>query len=299
MCKRFLVFISSCLVGLSLAFPVLAARFYFDPAQQNLSIDQSFEAKVRFDAGRQEINALQGRVVFPTDTFVLEDIRDGNSIITFWVDRPEQTAVNASSSVGGISFSGIIPGGYQDHDGLIFTLRFRAQKKTTGKIDIQDARALLHDGLGTEAALEVTPLSYEVFPAGTVPPPVIPVLHDTDPPEPFIPTIVRDPSLFDGKWSLIFAAQDKGTGIDHYEVKEAGYGERGSFQSAASPYLLHDQWLMSRIYVKAIDKAGNSRLAYLPPTHQVLALLPYLFLTIFGIIIIALILWRFFLGKKK
>ena len=34
---------------------------------------------------------------------------------------------------------------------------------------------------------------------------------------------MKDPNVFDGKWFLVFAALDKGSGIDHYEVMETNH----------------------------------------------------------------------------
>src|SRR5207247_2300689 len=102
---------------------------------------------------------------------------------------------------------------------------------------------------------------------------------DTVPPEPFEPQISRNPNIFNGKYFLSFAAQDKGSGIDHYEVCEdigyriqdlgkiiarflniKSYSLNSCFVTAESPYQLQDQTLKSVIFVKAIDKAGNERI---------------------------------------
>ena len=85
-----------------------------------------------------------------------------------------------------------------------------------------------------------------------------------------MPEIARDPTIFDGKWFLVFATQDKGLGIDHYEIKETRYRFFGSFSrwiSAESPYALRDQELKSYILVKAVDKAGNERIVKINPRN--------------------------------
>ena len=84
---------------------------------------------------------------------------------------------------------------------------------------------------------------------------------DTEPPEDFTPAIVNDPNVFDGKYFLVFATQDKGTGVDHYEVRE---GRWGWFREAESPYLLKQQKISRDVYVKAVDSAGNERIAVIP-----------------------------------
>jgi len=58
----------------------------------------------------------------------------------------------------------------------------------------------------------------------------------------------------DGKYFLVFSTQDKGSGVDHYEVRE---GRFGGFSEVSSPYILKYQSLDKKIFVKAIDKFGN------------------------------------------
>jgi len=84
---------------------------------------------------------------------------------------------------------------------------------------------------------------------------------DSTLPEEFTPKIGQDPALFGGKKFLSFASTDQASGIDHYEIKENGIWKIGQ-----SPYVLEDQSLSNKISVKAVDKAGNERIAeYIPP----------------------------------
>ena len=84
---------------------------------------------------------------------------------------------------------------------------------------------------------------------------------DVTPPEEFTLEISQEPTVFEGKYFLSFATTDKTSGIDHYEVREG----KGDWKIAESSYLLEDQSLKSIIRVKAVDGAGNERIAeYLP-----------------------------------
>jgi len=88
---------------------------------------------------------------------------------------------------------------------------------------------------------------------------------DATSPEAFRLETGRDPSLFEGKYFLSFATQDKMSGIDYYEIKE---GKR-DFKKATSPYLLEDQSLGKKIIVRAYDKAGNYREAEIKPSYKI------------------------------
>jgi hypothetical protein len=92
---------------------------------------------------------------------------------------------------------------------------------------------------------------------------------DEEEPLEFLPVVGKDPSVFKGDWFLAFAAADTGSGIDHYEVAETKtrWGVP-TYARAESPYRLVDQSLASYIYVKAVDRAGNERIAAVEPSEQ-------------------------------
>ena len=102
------------------------------------------------------------------------------------------------------------------------------------------------------------------------------VMIDATPPEEFKPEIGQDPAVFEGKYFIAFFTTDVGTGVDYYEVLEAderGY-QRGTtlkaeWKRAESPYLLEDQSLQSIIKVRAVDKAGNERVAEIIPPYKI------------------------------
>jgi len=129
---------------------------------------------------------------------------------------------------------------------------------------------------------------------------------DTMPPEDFEPKIAKDPTVFDGKYFLSFTTQDRTSGVDHYEIVEElrrgvlqpfitklGKKEREPLKGwkiAESPYLLEDQSLQSKILVKAIDKAGNERIAKIIPSYKV-TWEDVLFLVILVLIVVGVVWW--------
>ena len=76
---------------------------------------------------------------------------------------------------------------------------------------------------------------------------------DSKSPLPIDTVISKEPTLYDGKYILIFSTTDKGSGIDYYDVKEGSE----SFSKVTSPYILADQTNSSLITVTAFDRAGN------------------------------------------
>jgi hypothetical protein len=275
---------------------ISAAQFKL--VQRNPSPDNQswFYVDLMLEPENESINAVEGKIVLPPDVLGIYAVSDGNSIVSLWIDKPQ---VSADSSV---IFSGIIPGGYQDTNGLILSLILKAKQTGSASISIADARALLNDGLGTAAKLATTTLNLKLTAATSS---FTPPYFDQAPPEDFKPMVSSNPSLFDGKQFLVFATQDKDSGLDYYAVYESQQPQTkeqlsaADWQKAESPYLLKDQKFNSYIYVKAVDKAGNVRIVEVAPVNQTFSqwlLTNQKLFVIIGITIIAVILIGIIVG---
>jgi hypothetical protein len=122
---------------------------------------------------------------------------------------------------------------------------------------------------------------------------------DTTVPEEFNPEIAE----IEGKKYLVFLTTDKTSGVDHYEI--ATLNQVGIFLNAKpklewktgkSPYLLGDQNL-SKIFVKAIDKAGNEQISEITLPSKPF---PYWIIPVIVIclVIIVWIIKKYFVKKR-
>jgi len=279
--QKIKIILVACLLSF-VAAPVIAAEVSFDTKTQEIKANQLFEVGVFINTDEESINAIEGKITFPQDLLEVKKVNDGNSIINFWIEKPKIES-------GQIVFSGIVPGGYNDGQGLIFSITFLAKKEGSGAIKFGEVKALRNDGQGTEAPLTISNFNFTVreMAKSTVQMPAAKQDHDL--PEEFAPQIAADSAIFEGKWFLVFATQDKGSGIDHYEICE---GKRQCV-IAESPYLLKNQNLDEEIIVKAIDKSGNERIVTLPAQKPAVWYKNYLILAII-ILVIAIVyfIWR-------
>jgi hypothetical protein len=287
------------------AMPVFAARFSITTTE--LVVNKEKAVSLIINTEDEEINAIELKLKFSPSDFLIKDISDANSIISLWVERPK-----FSNEKGEISFSGIIPGGYpgvilkenQIKEGQLLKIILIPKRLAEVSFQIEEAKVLLNDGKGTEAKLSASNLKFNAIQEGKY---ILMPLKDEELPESFMPEITRDSSIFDNKWFLVFATQDKGSGIDHYEILETRSNIKAilinkkiflnyfkkQWKIGESPYMLNDQKLQSYIFVKAIDKAGNERIVKLNPQNP---LLWYKNLENWSIIIVVLLfiyaVWR-------
>ena len=213
-----------------------------------------------FDTEEETINAIEGSTSFSRH-LILKQIRSGNSLIGLWVEPPTAEGDH-------VVFAGIVPGGYLGELGpnwkgarpaRIFSLVFEVGESGEAWIQVdRESTVLLHDGKGTEAYVTVEDAVVKVLKGKATPSPNVINWEDEEMPESFTPSV----ELFsDGLYYLIFVTRDKGSGVAYYDVCEGG----GSFATAESPYLLEEQLLGVPITVRAVDKNGNKRLAFLSP----------------------------------
>jgi hypothetical protein len=268
-----------------------AAQIFFGVQNKSVATGQKIQVGVFIDSTHESINAIESTVTFPADAFAVDGFYTGNSVLLFWIQQPTQTVP------GVVSFSGIIPGGFAGNKGYLFSLILTAKKTGAFSITSSHDKVLLNDGKGTQTTTVSAPLKVTVTkdaPATFAP------LADTAPPELFFPAVSNDQHVFGGKYFIAFAAQDKGMGVDRYEVMEKSLFGKGDWISAQSPYLLHDQALLSTIYVKAVDKAGNEQVAIIKAPHMLLYAISFAFgiIVLVVVIFIACLVWKKIMGKR-
>ncbi len=257
------------------------AVLYLEPSQGEYHQGDTFIADVRIDTEDECINTVEANLGFPHEVLEAVDFSQGNSILTLWLKNP---AINQDS--GQLSFIGGIPGGYcgklvgdPGKSNLLGKIIFRIKEardrrqetgdKQQAEVKFLDtSQALLNDGFGTPAKLSSKNAVFTILLETTTAPKKEweeEISKDTILPELFQIEISQDPSIFEGKYFVIFSTVDKQTGIDHYEVLETRDKRQEIWKKAESPYVLEDQTLRSIIKVKAVDKAGNERIAEYPP----------------------------------
>jgi len=143
MIKKLLVSISLILALIS-GVCVEAAQLGITSQVREIGAGQQFQVDLILDTENEEVNAVEGKILFLADLLELKEIRDGDSIINFWVERPVRV-VSCSASCE-LVFSGIIPGGFQGvfspfyegvKPGKILSLFFKPKKKAKALLKLK------------------------------------------------------------------------------------------------------------------------------------------------------------------
>lgn len=209
------------------------------------------------DTNGSSVNALSLTVDFP-ETLTYDGSSDADSILNAWIQKPHLVKGNQS-----ILLSGMIPGGFSGYidpftpdtraPGLLTRLYFKSATVGTVSVTASSITAYISDGKPTLVPVDVMPGNVAVVSKHTVSMPVLGSI-DTTAPHSFVPRVVRDALLYEGKYTLVFTTADGESGIDYYEVQE---GAR-PWVRAQSPYVLVDQRVSGPVKVRAVDHSGNS-----------------------------------------
>lgn len=271
----FTIFIATIL---TFSFSANASILSLKTTNNKLIVNQVFRIDLLVNTEDKNINAIESYLKFDSNMLELQKIYSGNSSISIWVKQPR-------SQGDEIFFSGITPGGINISNGKIISALFVAKKTGITTIEINKAKVLLNNDNATEDVLKINNILLEI----TEKPLIIPnkpiankdetpkenpivseeqedegidlLPKDITRPDEFNIKIIKDLKINNGQFSIIFYAQDKDSGISHYEVKEGD----DDFKKIESPYLLNNQDLTKEIQIKAVDNEGNYRIQSIGP----------------------------------
>ena len=264
-----------------------ASTLYFAPPSEDIYQGDIFPVEIRLDSTDESINVLQADINFPPGTLEVASFRRTNSIVRFWLQEPSfSNMLGLASLVGGLPAPG-----FQEEKGLVGVIHFKAVKSGNAKIGFYPtSRALINDGLGNDAPLTLLGAKLvisdfrEEYQSKTPVP-----LLDTISPLAFTPTIGQTESAFDGKYFVTFETQDLESGPSHYEVREFRNDQWGEWKVAVSPYVLDNQEGTVRVFVKAVDNAGNETIGVSEVTMSKKKLSIYVTILLIALLIFAIV----------
>jgi hypothetical protein len=274
-----------CALLLSSASSLHAATFTFEFPERT-SRAEEIRAQLVIHTEGEQLNAVQGEITVPAGVEVTK-IYDNDSAILLWVEKP-----SFNTKTRKVSFSGVTPGGISG-DRTILTLALKATLSGEFNFVLANASSFKNDGIGNE--IRIKPLQ-AVLSVGENISTTTPTVLDRVSPEPFIPVIATSPDIYENKAFVSFVAHDKESGIDHYEYK-ASFLNPGSegWITVESPFELPKEALGKRVYIKAFDLAGNTRMASIPTPGYYANVAGGVIITVLIIICVLYIARRLFL----
>ncbi|MCC6323301.1 hypothetical protein IT400_00760 [Candidatus Nomurabacteria bacterium] len=275
-----------------IAFPLLIFSHIAFASVLSINIDKNKIEKggislvsVQLDTKLNSINTIEGDLKYDKNYLKIEKINIGNSFISFWVEKP--SVINE----GIIHFSGIVPGGVTITQGDVFSVIFRGLNEGQANITLENMNLFLNDGIGTKDEVKINNTNL-IITKNTIQNEEQIISNDKTKPEKFTIERSRSRYIYDNKWFIVFSTQDKGGGVDHYDVCEF---IKNNCVKGDSPYLLKYQTPFYRVVVRAYDMDGNIRDMTIVSNWLILIIV----LLVGGIIYFILYIYRRYLYKYR
>jgi hypothetical protein len=240
---------------------VFASSVFLSAPKNIVGLEEQFYVDLLVDPEGSVINGVDGSINFNDEEISLIRTEEGKSVIGLWIESPKVVEKNI------IKLSGVIPNGFDGvidpfnpkHKlpGIVARFVFKGLKPSKSHIITSPFVVSLNDGLGTLENKESFNVSIAV--QNILTPFVYTNPTDINPELEY--EIIRDPNLFNNKYTLIFQAKDKITGIEKVMIKEG----RKDWKEIESPYQLEDQSRHSVISLLAINFSGASIIKTIEP----------------------------------
>lgn len=203
-----------------------------------------------FTTAGARANVVAGELAWPSGVSVTA-VTPLEGVITYWITPPRVTGDGQT-----VVFAGMTPGGFITEQSPLFSVTLEGEVRDSVP-QVTKFVLLAHDGKGTPLATSRTVLTAPVSTGGVAASNV-----DQHAPVFSLLAVVREPDLFDGAPTLIFAAHDDHSGIR--EVSVARYTD-GAFVPISSPWQIPVSWYHDSLLVRATDVAGRHTTVTLPP----------------------------------
>ncbi len=143
--KKFFFIVLVCLVSFTCAHISYAANLYIAPASASYSVGKTFNVQVRVSSLDQAMNAVSGKLTYPTNRLQIISISKEGSVISLWPEEP-----SFSNAGGTVQFQGIVPNPGFTGNGAVLTIAFRSLSEGTAEIAFAAGAVLANDGNGTD-----------------------------------------------------------------------------------------------------------------------------------------------------
>lgn len=259
----------------------------FKFSKEPIGIFEEFYVDVMLNPEGQALNGVEGTISIIGDNLRFIRAENGKSFIDLWVLSPIENSPNQIkfAGVSSSNFSGVIDPFNQETmlSGIITRLYFSANKPGEIQFISSGASVTLSDGKGTKIDL---PTAYSLLTIESrLEEGITNKIKDTTRPE-LKAQIVQNINLYDNKYTLIFKAKDKESGIKKVLIKEGNL----EWHEIKSPYLLEDQTRENQIILKAINFSDLERMVIINPKYYKNNSILYILISVILIIFLVFII---------
>jgi len=141
-----------------------ATEIYFEKnnkenkESKEIFVGDIFSVDLKVSSIDQEINAIDGTVIYDKDKLEIKKVKTKDSVFSLWAEEPV-----FDNKTGKLSFVGGVPNGFSEKNGQILAVTFLAKKSGNSLVGFQDVFSVFaNDGEGTVINPWLKPLPLDV-----------------------------------------------------------------------------------------------------------------------------------------
>lgn len=229
-------------------------------APNTIVTNHAFSVGVQLSTGGVPVNAFDITLTYPSDVTVFKGYTDEGSIKKTWITSP-------TDSSGEIHFAGLISGGV---DGVytpdntkaqaipLVTLLFTSKSFGEGDFRVVRSDILKNNGMGSSLTHTISNSTIAVLKDSEGSDKSAKDTVDTELPEPFDISFIKENNSSGTPALLIFSTIDKISGIEKYQLQL----DDDTWQDVKSPLSVTQNIFTKRVTIRALDYNGNIREAH-------------------------------------
>ncbi len=154
---------------------LFAANLTLSPSSGSYKVGKTFTMDVMLSGNKDSINAVSGKLSYPSDVVEIVSFSKSGSFITMWAEEP-----SFSNDDGTASFEGIaLNPGYSSATGKVISVTFKAKQAGTASVQLKSGSVLANDGDATDILGTLGSASFTITGGVVEEPAPAPVVKET------------------------------------------------------------------------------------------------------------------------
>jgi Bacterial Ig-like domain len=125
---------------------LFAANIILSPSSGSYKTGKTFTVDVMLSSNKDAVNAVSGKLSYPSDTVEIVSFSKSGSFISMWAEEP-----TFSNTEGTASFEGVaLNPGFSSPSGKVISVTFRAKRAGSASVELKSGSVLANDGDATD-----------------------------------------------------------------------------------------------------------------------------------------------------
>jgi hypothetical protein len=145
---------------------LFAANITLSPSSGSYKSGKTFTVDVMLSSNKDAVNAVSGKLAYPSDTVEIVSFSKTGSFISMWAEEPSFSNADGTASFEGVALNP----GFSSASGKVISVTFKAKRAGTATVELKSGSVLANDGDATDILGTLGSASFTVTDVVEAPP---------------------------------------------------------------------------------------------------------------------------------